>query len=127
MRNPEQVIAEKAADDPKFRAKVSEAIDLHDLQDHPGWIALKKHHENGKEGFGTELAAKIIRGEAANQRELDYMRGCYEMAETIFKYPAIALSNLERTARQLMEHEFEEEVAQHLLQSPYIDGEGSDE
>ena len=122
MRDPETVIAAKAAEDPAFRDKVHESIQLHGLQEHPGWLALREHFENGKEGFGKELTASLMRGDPVDQRDIDYMRGCQEMAEVIFRYPKVALSNLERTARRLMEKEFEEEVALHAMESPYIDG-----
>jgi len=126
MRDPETVIAAKAAEDPAFRDKVHESIQLHGLQEHPGWLALRKHFENGKEGYGRELTASILRGDPVNQREIDERRGMLKMAEAIFRYPEIALSNLERTAHRLMENEFEEEVALQALESPYIDGRTDD-
>jgi hypothetical protein len=123
MRDLEEVLAEKALDDERFRDGVGEAIDLHGLLDHPGWKALKKHFENGKVGFGEELISRQMRGEEVSQREIDYMRGAKEMAETIFKYPTMALSRLERTAQSLMRKEFEHEMEQQSVASPYIDQE----
>lgn len=120
MHDLEEILAEKAQNDDAFREKVGEVIDLHGLLKHPGWLALKAHFENGKQGFGTELIRRQMRGEEVSQREIDYMRGCSEMAETIFKYPTQAVSQLERTAQQLMRREFEHEMAQQSVESPYI-------
>lgn len=123
MRDPETVLADRASQDPSFRERVNETIELHGLLDHPGWLALKKHFENGKEGYGRELTAQLLAGVPVNQREIDERRGMLKMAEAIFAYPEIALSNLERTARRLMDQEFEQEVALEASRSPYIDGE----
>lgn len=115
------MIAEEAASNPRFRQKIAEALDLHGLLEHEGWKALKKHHEIGTEGFGKGLAARQLAGEEVSQREIDYYRGAREMAEAIFKYPEIALANLERTAERLLTKKFEEQVAEHFAASPYTE------
>lgn len=122
MRDLQDLIVEKTTTDEAFRERVGETLQLHDLQDHPGWKALYEHFRNGKEGYGRELAQSMMRGEPVDQRSVDYMRGAKEMAEAIFAYPKIALDNLERTARALLAGEFEREVAQQAVASPYIDG-----
>jgi hypothetical protein len=123
MRDIEDLIAEEAAQNPVFLEKVGESIELHGLLQHPGWIALKEHFERGKEGYGKELVSRQLAGQEVSQRDIDYMRGCKEMAEAIFRYPTQALSQLERTAERLLAKEFEREVIAHSEQSPYIERE----
>ncbi len=119
----EAVIVREASENPAFRKKISESIDLHGLLEHEGWKTLYEHFKRGSEGYGKGLISRQLAGEEVSQREIDYMRGCKEMAEAIFKYPETALANLERTAERLLRQEFEQEVAEHDAQSPYIDRE----
>ncbi len=119
----QRVIAKEAAENPSYRRKVSETLDLHGLLEHPGWLALKEHFKRGSEGYGRGLTSRQLAGVEVSQREIDYYRGSLEMAQTIFKYPEIALANLEQTTERLLRNEFEQEAEGQLAFSPYIDQE----
>lgn len=118
--DPKAVIAAEAAKNPKFRETVSDGLELHGLLEHPGWKVLKEHFAKGSERYARQLTAQIMSGEAVDQRRIDYMRGCKEMAHAIFSRPETALADLERTALQLLERTWQEEAAQDNLESPYI-------
>ncbi len=118
--DPKQVIAQEAAANPKFRETVSDGLSLHGLLDHPGWIALKARFDQGKEGYGKNLTSRLLFGEEVSQREIDYHRGCKEMAEAIFAEPEKALASLERTTEQLLARTWQQEQAQDDLESAYI-------
>ncbi len=118
--DPKQVIAKEAVANPKFRQTVSDGLALHDLLEHPGWLTLKAYFEKGKQTFGKNLTSRLLVGEEVSQREIDYLRGCREMADAIFARPEHALADLERTATQLLERTWQQEVAQDDLESPFI-------
>lgn len=114
------MIAKEAAHNPKFRQTVSDGLALHDLLDHPGWITLKEHFEKGKQTFGKNLTSRLLVGEEVSQREIDYLRGCREMADAIFARPERALADLERTATELLERSWQQEATEDELSSPFI-------
>lgn len=121
MKDLQTLIVDKASTDERFREKVGETLELHGLLEHPGWLALKKHFENGSKGYGQTLAQRLMDGVAVDQREIDEHRGMLKMAEAIFMYPTLALSQLEHTAELLIRGEFEQEVLRTQMQSPFID------
>jgi len=102
-------------------ARVSESINLHGLLDHPGWIALKEHHERGKQQYMNSLAKRLLIGQKVSEEEIAYYRGCHDIAGELFRYPEQALASLERTAQKLWAAHIEEEVTTALAEeSPYI-------
>lgn len=104
-------IAGKTVGDEKFRAKVAETVDLYGLTEHQGWEALKRHFGNGSESFHKSLAHRLLGGEQVNQREIDYLRGCMDIAQAIFTYPERALADLEASARRGWAAHLAEEAA----------------
>lgn len=122
--NIADVIAERAADDPKFRDKVAETIDLGGLKESQGWVALEEHFKRGSESYERSLTKRLLAGEDVSQREIDYYRGALDIAKAIFKYPEVALDNLERTARRAWAARVEQEVSDLFVDaSPYINKE----
>ncbi len=115
------VVADKAAEDPKFRSKVSEAIHMSNLIESDGWKALREHYEKGTEGFERQLAKRLISGEEVSQREIDYYRGAIDVARAIFAHPEKALNDLEVTAKYEFAQRLQQEVSEEALASPYLD------
>lgn len=121
VRDLEDLLAEKAQEDDAFRERVGEAVELHGLLKHPGWIALEQHFRRGNDNAMQNVTSRQLRGEEVSLREIDFLRGCIETAEAIFKHPTLALKSLETTAQLLMRKEFESEVERLGVASPYIE------
>lgn len=122
METIEEVLAKKARDDPKTMAKISDAIDLQGLTEHPGWETLKKHYEEHNKREGQILAARIMHGEPVPQREIDFIRGATAVAKAIFAYPETAVSSIERLAARLYAEGLDEAATSLEEESPYIGG-----
>jgi len=105
-----------------------EVLDLQDLPDHPGWKALKKHFENGHEGYGKSLTGRIMSGEVVSQREIDYYRGVIDAAKAIMAYPDVALARLETTARAGWQSHLQSELERMIgSDNPFIEQGDGDE
>lgn len=120
MQSIEEMLAEKARTDPRVGRKIGDAINLHGLGEHDGWLTLKKHFEEANVGEGKRLTARILQGEAVSQREIDFIRGGVAVAKRIFEYPETALSSIERLAEKLFAEALENEAIDLEEESPYI-------
>lgn len=115
-----EVLFQKGQEDPKLRQKVAESLDLHGLQEHPGWAVLKEHQERTRGSYMKNITAQLIAGKTLDQREIDYLRGAFDVAEKILQYPEVALANLERVAARLYRTHLDEEVERLSEDSPYL-------
>jgi hypothetical protein len=77
---------------------------LKELTEHPAWPELRAMAEQGKESYLRRIANRLLRGEAIEQRDLDYDRGYYQGIEDLLASPDKAVKQMRRALERAERH-----------------------
>lgn len=96
----DQRVIEEIQSDPEVAPRLHEALQLEQLQEHPGWQYQAERFANFKKGVMQALARRLLAGVKIDPEQIAFERGYAAAVEDVFHWPDRLERELERAAER---------------------------